>query len=122
MNQEAVQQVAMNNAGGSPIVNVPNVDAQTPTPTPTPPPTTQMAEGGESPDTSLTENTQMDKTQWLTIFLIGLTVVSLIMNIINSRKQIQQLSKDDTDIRRKLDELEMNTKKILKEKYEPLAS
>jgi hypothetical protein len=44
------------------------------------------------------------------------------MNIINSRKQIQQLSKDDTDIRRKLDELEMNTKKILKDKYEPLAS
>lgn len=120
MNQEAVQQVALNNAGGSPLVNVPNVDAQTPTPTPTP--TTQMAEGGESPDTTLTENTQMDKTQWLTIFLIGLTVVSLIMNIINSRKQIQQLSKDDTDIRRKLDELEMNTKKILKEKYEPLAS
>tara|TARA_R110000868_G_scaffold4085_6_gene24899 strand:- start:2280 stop:2636 length:357 start_codon:yes stop_codon:yes gene_type:complete len=118
MNQEAVQQVALNNAGGSPLVNVPNVDAQTPTP----PPITQMAEGGESPDTTLTENTQMDKTQWLTIFLIGLTVVSLIMNIINSRKQIQQLSKDDTDIRRKLDELEMNTKKILKEKYEPLAS
>jgi beta-lactamase regulating signal transducer with metallopeptidase domain len=118
MNQEAVQQVAVNSAGGSPLVNVPNVDAQTPTPTPT----TQMAEGGESPDTTLTENTQIDKTQWLTIFLIGLTVVSLIMNIINSRKQIQQLSKDDTDIRRKLDELEMNTKKILKDKYEPLAS
>ena len=35
MNQEAVQQVAMNNAGGSPLVNVPNVDAQTPTPYPT---------------------------------------------------------------------------------------
>jgi beta-lactamase regulating signal transducer with metallopeptidase domain len=122
MNQEAVQQIALNNAGGSPLVNVPNVDAQTPTPTSTPPPTTQMAEGGESPDTTLNENTQMDKTQWLTIFLIGLTVVSLIMNIINSRKQIQQLSKDDTDIRRKLDELEMNTKKILKDKYEPLAS
>jgi hypothetical protein len=119
MNQEAVQQVALNNAGGSPLVNVPDVDA-TPTPTPTPP--TQMAQGGESPDTTLTENTQNDKTQWLTIFLIGLTVVSLIMNIINSRKQIQQLSKDDTDIRRKLDELEMNTKKILKDKYEPLAS
>jgi len=118
MNQEAVQQVALNNAGGSPLVNVPNVDAQAPTPTPTP----QMAEGGESNGTTLSENTQSDKTQWLTIFLIGLTVVSLIMNIINSRKQIQQLSKDDTDIRRKLDELEMNTKKILKEKYEPLAS
>lgn len=118
MNQEAVQQVALNNAGGSPLVNVPNVD----TPTPTPLSTTQMAEGGESNETTLSENTQSDKTQWLTIFLIGLTVVSLIMNIINSRKQIQQLSKDDTDLRRKLDELEMNTKKILKDKYEPLAS
>jgi hypothetical protein len=118
MNQQAVEQVALNNAGGSPLVNVPDVDAQTPTTTPI----TQMAQGGESNETSLSENTQNDKTQWLTIFLIGLTVVSLIMNIVSSRKQIQQLSKDDSDIRRKLDELEMNTKKVLKDKYESLAS
>lgn len=120
MNTQAVQQVATNNAGGSPNVNVPNVEA----PNPAPIPQSGMAEGGTTQgDTidTLEENTAMDKTQWLTIFLIGLTIVSLTMSIVSSRKQIQKLDKDDSDMNKKLNELETNLRKQMGDKYEELA-
>ena len=119
MNTQAVQQVATNNAGGSPNVNVPNVE----TPNPAPIPQSGMAEGGETNNSidTLEENTAMDRTQWLTIFLIGLTIVSLVMSIVSSRKQIQKLDKDDSDMNKKLNELETNVRKQMGDKYEELA-
>lgn len=120
MNTQAVQQVATNNAGGSPNVNIPNVEAPNTTPTPTPP-TEGMASGGVSAVDTLEENTAMDKTQWLTIFLIGLTIISLTMSIVSSRKQIQKLDKDDSDMSKKLSELETNLRKQMGDKYEDMA-
>jgi hypothetical protein len=120
MNTNAVQQVATNNAGGSPNVNVPNVEA----PNPAPIPQQGMAEGGTTSDNTidtLEENTAMDKTQWLTIFLIGLTIVSLVMSIVSNRKQIQKLDKDDSDMNKKMNELETNLRKQMGDKYEELA-
>ncbi len=111
---QATQQVATNGAGGSPQVNVPPMETQNPTP---------MATGGSTTDTvdTLEENTAMDKTQWLTIFLIGLTIISLTMSIISSRKQIQKLDKDDSNMNKKLNELETNLRKQMGDKYEELA-
>ena len=118
MNTQATQQLAVNNAGGSPSVNVPNVEAPNPTPTP---PSEGMASGGISDVNTLEENTAMDKTQWLTIFLIGLTIISLTMSIVSSRKQIQKLDKDDSDMNKKMNELETNLRKQMGDKYEELA-
>jgi len=119
MNTQAVQQVATNHAGGSPNVNVPNVESQNPAPIPH----EGLAEGGTTSDNTintLAENTAMDKTQWLTIFLIGLTIVSLVMSIVSNRKQIQKLDKDDSDMSKKLNELETNLRKQMGDKYEEL--
>jgi hypothetical protein len=112
----ATQQVATNGAGGSPQVNIPPME--------TPTPSQGMAEGGSTDNNTidtLEENTAMDRTQWLTIFLIGLTIVSLVMSIVSSRKQIQKLDKDDSDMNKKLNELETNLRKQMGDKYEELA-
>lgn len=115
MNNQAVKGAAVNAGGGNITPNIYNIDGNGANPTPTP----QVASGGavETPQVdTLEENTQMDRTQWLTIFLLGLTVVSLVMNIIASRKQIMILGQDNTQLRKDLDELMSWKESVLSKK------
>jgi hypothetical protein len=43
------------------------------------------------------------------------------MSIVSNRKQIQKLDKDDSDMNKKLNELETNLRKQMGDKYEELA-
>ena len=87
----------------------------TPTPEPTSPNVTDSAleEGGELSKVS-------EGVQWLTLFVVGLTVVSLVLNIINNKKQMEKLEKEDADVMKKLKEHDLNLKKALGKKYESL--
>ena len=113
MNTDGVQQAAVNVAGGSPLPNIPNVDNNAPSVV------DGQVNGSQTPEVdTLEENTAMDKTQWLTIFLLGLTVVSLVMNIVSSRKQILMLDRDDKTMKKDIDEVKSNVKKLMGDKYE----
>jgi hypothetical protein len=70
-------------------------------------------EGIESPEHN-------EKIQWITLLILGLSVVSLVMNIISNKKQIEKLSEDDKSSSKKLKELETNLRKVMGNKYEPL--
>lgn len=104
---------------GTQTATAAGVTPPTPTPTPTPEPTTpnvmdnELAEGGEL-------NKVSEGVQWLTLFIVGLTVVSLVLNIINNKKQMEKLEKEDADVMKKLKEHDLNLKKALGKKYESL--
>jgi hypothetical protein len=55
------------------------------------------------------------------LFIVGLTVVSLVLNIISNKKHIDRLEKDDADVDKKLKEHDLNLKRALGKKYESLA-
>jgi hypothetical protein len=99
-------------------VDAAGVPSVTPQPTPTPTPNTPnvvdnaLEEGGELKVS--------EKVQWLTLFIVGLTVVSLVLNIINNKKQMDKLEKEDADVTKKLKEHDLNLKKALGKKYESL--
>ena len=78
---------------------------------------TQVPEGGEG---DAPENGQSEKIQWITLLILGLSVVSLVMNIISNKKQIERLSEDDKSTTKKLKELEANLRKQMGNKYESL--
>jgi hypothetical protein len=61
-----------------------------------------------------------EKVQWMTLFIVGLTVVSLVMNIINNKKQLERLDKEDEDFGKKIKEHDLNLRKALGNKYESL--
>jgi hypothetical protein len=88
---------------------------QTPIATPTPTPTPESGDGGE-----VAEPEHNEKIQWITLLILGLSVVSLVMNIISNKKQIEKLSEDDKSSAKKLKELETNLRKAMGKKYEPL--
>lgn len=95
-----------------------NVTPPTPSPTPTPEATPDVTdnvleEGGQTQGVS-------EKVQWLTLFIVGLTVVSLVMNIISNKKQMERMEKEDADIAKKIKEHDLNLKKALGKKYESL--
>lgn len=73
-----------------------------------------LAEGGE------TTSGVSEKVQWLTLFIVGLTVVSLVMNIVSNKKQMERLEKEDADVLKKLKEHDLNLKRALGKKYESL--
>jgi heme exporter protein D len=80
----------------------------------------EMAEGGETaPET--TNDGSHDFGQWVAIGIIALTIVSLVMNIYTNRKAMLKLDKDDADARRDINELKLNVKKQMGDKYESLA-
>jgi hypothetical protein len=87
----------------------------TPDTPPTPPPTPEPIEGEEGNGEARSE-----KIQWITLLILGLSVVSLVMNIISNKKQIEKLSEDDKSSAKKLKELETNLRKAMGKKYEPL--
>ena len=111
MNAADVQ--PMTAQGGQSVVVPPTTIEPTPVPTATPTEST-MAEGGERPELS-------PKIHWLTLFIVGLTVVSLVLNIISNKKHIDRLEKDDADVDKKLKEHDLNLKRALGKKYESLA-
>lgn len=100
--------------------NTANITPPTATPEVTPTPSAidttdnALAEGGET-TTGVSE-----KVQWLTLFIVGLTVVSLVMNIISNKKQMERLEKEDADVTKKLKEHDLNLKRALGKKYESL--
>lgn len=80
----------------------------------------EMAEGGETaPETN--NDGSHDFGQWVAIGIISLTIVSLVMQIYTNRKAMLKLDKDDADMRRDINELKLNVKKQMGEKYESLA-
>jgi hypothetical protein len=80
----------------------------------------EMASGGETaPETN--NDASHDFGQWVAIGIIGLTIVSLVMNIYYNRKAMLKLDKDDADARRDINELKLNVKKQMGDKYESLA-
>jgi hypothetical protein len=80
----------------------------------------EMASGGETaPETN--NDASHDFGQWVAIGIIGLTIVSLVMNIYYNRKAMLKLDKDDADARRDINELKLNLKKQMGDKYESLA-
>jgi hypothetical protein len=88
-----------------------------------PPVTPQAAEGAQVPEGGegdAPENGQSEKIQWITLLILGLSVVSLVMNIISNKKQIERLSEDDKSSTKKLKELEANLRKQMGNKYESL--
>lgn len=108
----------------SQATNVESMGGATPSATPTPQATTtpntdpidsvrELEEGGETKGVS-------EDIQWLTLLIVGLTVVSLIMNIVNNKKQIEKLEGEDSDVQKKLKEHDINLKRALGKKYEPL--
>jgi hypothetical protein len=51
---------------------------------------------------------------------VGLTVVSLVMNIVSNKKQLERLEKEDADVTKKIKEHDLNLKRALGKKYESL--
>jgi len=79
----------------------------------------EMAGGGDlAPETN--NDGSADFGQWVAIGIIGLTIVSLVMQIYTNRKSFLKLDKDDADMRRDINELKLNVKKQMGEKYESL--
>jgi len=92
---------------------------------PTPVPSvTEMAEGGTSEGGDQAPETKNDGSQdwgqWIAIGIIGLTLTSLIMQILTNRKTMLKLDKDDADMRKDINEIKMNVKKTMGDKYESL--
>jgi hypothetical protein len=83
------------------------------------PSASEMAEGGDvAPET--TRDGSHDWGQWIAIGIIGLTLTSLIMQILTNRKTMLKLDKDDADMRKDINELKMNVKKQMGDKYESM--
>ena len=81
------------------------------------PSATEMAEGGDvAPETN--NDGSHDWGQWVAIGILSLTIVSLIMNIYTNRKTMLKLDKDDSDMRKDINELKMNVKAVRGDKYE----
>ena len=115
---EATTQVATGEAMNATQVANPVVP---PSPVPS---ATEMAEGGtaeggdQAPETK--NDGSQDWGQWIAIGIIGLTLTSLIMQILANRKAMLKLDKDDADNRKKIAELEMNVKRQMGDKYESM--
>lgn len=77
-----------------------------------------MAEGGETPDTG--DDSKNEWGQWIAIGLISLTLVSLIMQIAVHRKSMVKMDSDDESVRKDIKELKMNLKNQMGDKYETL--
>lgn len=107
------------NTLGTQTATAAGITPPTPPPTPAPEPTTPNVT-----DSALEEGGELSKVsegvQWLTLFIVGLTVVSLVLNIINNKKQMEKLEKEDADVMKKLKEHDLNLKKALGKKYESL--
>ncbi len=103
---------------GANAVNITPPSAEvTPTATPDPTPNTMdntLEEGGEM------ASGVSERVQWLTLFIVGLTVVSLVMNIVSNKKQLERLEKEDADVTKKIKEHDLNLKRALGKKYESL--
>jgi hypothetical protein len=80
----------------------------------------EMAEGGETAPETANDGSH-DYGQWIAIIIIGLTLTSLIMQILSNRKAMMKLDKDDADMRRDINEVKLNVKKQMGDKYESLA-
>ena len=83
------------------------------------PSASEMAEGGDVAPETKNDGSQ-DWGQWIAIGIIGLTLTSLIMQILTNRKTMLKLDKDDADMRKDINELKMNLKKQMGDKYESM--
>ena len=116
---EATTQVATGEAMNATQVANPAIP---PSPVPS---ATEMAQGGSTPEggeeAPETKNDgSHDWGQWIAIGIISLTIVSLVMQIYTNRKTMLKLDKDDADMRKDINELKMNVKKQMGDKYESM--
>lgn len=116
---EATTQVATGEAMNATQVANPVVP---PSPVPS---ATEMAQGGNTndggePAPETKNDGSQDWGQWIAIGIIGLTLTSLIMQILTNRKTMLKLDKDDADMRKDINEIKMNVKKTMGDKYESL--
>jgi hypothetical protein len=116
---EATTQVATGEAMNASQVANPAIP---PSPVPS---ASEMAQGGSTPDNGgeapeTTNDGSHDWGQWIAIGIISLTIVSLVMQIYTNRKTMLKLDKDDADMRKDINEIKMNVKKQMGDKYESL--
>lgn len=112
---EATTQVATGEAMNATQVANPAIP---PSPVPS---ATEMAQGGGTDEAPETKNDgSHDWGQWIAIGIISLTIVSLVMQIYTNRKTMLKLDKDDADMRKDINELKMNVKKQMGDKYESM--
>jgi hypothetical protein len=88
------------------------------TPTPNTPPLNIPVEN--SADTEIQDEEKSEKIQWITLLILGLSITSLVMSIINSKKQIENLEKGDKGRDNEIKELKFNLKKLMGNKYETI--
>lgn len=55
------------------------------------------------------------------LLFFGITVAALLYGIYESHKNIEALTKEDTQTRHDIDELRMNLKNVMGNKYKPLS-
>lgn len=103
-----------NQPSTTPIETTPPATTPTPTPTPTPVPIHPEV------DTDLEAEEKSEKIQWVTLLILGLSITSLIMSIINSKKQIENLEKGDEGRDKEIKEVKFNLKKLMGNKYETI--
>ncbi len=65
-------------------------------------------------------STGIDWPQIVTIAIISLTFVSLVFQIVVNKKQHDQMGKDETTVKKDINELRYNLKKAMGDKYESI--
>jgi hypothetical protein len=109
-----------NQADLQPAINASNIAQPQNVVTPVPD-SSEMAGGGDvAPETK--NDGSLDTSQTIAIVLIGLTLVSIVLNIVVQRRQLMKLDKDDSTLWRRLDEVTFNVKQVRGDKYEPLSA
>jgi hypothetical protein len=115
-----MEATTMNQADLQPAINASNIAQPQNVVTPVPA-SSEMTDGGDvAPDTK--NDGSLDASQTIAIVLIGLTLVSIIMNIVVQRNQLMKLNKDDSSMWRSIDEVKYNLKQVRGDKYEPLSA
>jgi len=106
-------------AQNTPPIEPANTQTNTPaTPVANTPPVSIPVEN--SADAEIEAEEKSEKIQWITLLILGLSITSLVMSIINSKKQIENLEKGDTLRDKDIKELKFNLKKLMGNKYEAI--
>jgi hypothetical protein len=100
--------------------STPPIETTPPTPTPTPTPTPLPTAVNPDAETAVEAEEKSEKIQWITLLILGLSITSLIMSIINSKKQIENLEKGDEGRDKDIKEVKFNLKKLMGNKYETI--
>jgi hypothetical protein len=106
-------------ASNTPPIEPANTQTQAPaTPIANVPPVSIPVEN--SADAQIEAEEKSEKIQWITLLILGLSITSLVMSIVNSKKQIENLEKGDKGRDNEIKELKLNLKKLMGNKYETI--